>query len=258
MQLPYFEQHEGAGPALLMVHGFLSSRAHWLANLAALKRVCSPVIVELFGHGRSASPSNPASYLPDAYIAAFETIREQLAIDRWSLLGYSLGASLTLRYSLMHPTRINAKVFTNSTSAFADANIAEHFKKNGEALIQQYESGGMAAIDAIAVHPRHAKRIPEPWISHLLADCQQLNPGGIGRTLVHTNGNASVRDLVSTNQVPTLLIQGKREARFEPYRRYAEATMPHLEILQVDAGHAVNLEDISGFNTAITGFLQRH
>ena len=34
--------------------------------------------------------------------------------------------------------------------------------------------------------------------------------------------------------------------------------MPHLEILQVDAGHAVNLEDISGFNTAITGFLQRH
>lgn len=258
MQLPYFEQYEGNGPALLMVHGFLSSRAQWLANLDALRQVCSPVVIELFGHGRAASPIESACYQPDYYVAAFDLIRQQLGIERWSVLGYSLGAALTLRYSLTHPSHTQAQVFTNSTSAFAEPAVTAHFRKNAQQLILQYETGGLDAINAIAVHPRHAKRIPEPWKAQLLADCQQLSPGGVGRTLAHTNGNASVRDLIKNNQVPTLLVQGTREARFEPFRVYAEATMPNLEIVTVDAGHAVNLEAIDAFNTTVTDFLRRH
>ena len=34
--------------------------------------------------------------------------------------------------------------------------------------------------------------------------------------------------------------------------------MPNLEIVTVDAGHAVNLEAIDAFNTTVTDFLRRH
>ena len=64
--LPHYEVHPGRGPHLLLVHGMLSSRAQWLPNLAALAAVCRPVTLELWGHGRSPAPADPAAYHPDA------------------------------------------------------------------------------------------------------------------------------------------------------------------------------------------------
>ena len=61
----HFEEHPGDGPPMLFVHGFLSSRAQWRENLEPLGAVCRPVIVELWGHGRS-----PAGESPDDYSAA--------------------------------------------------------------------------------------------------------------------------------------------------------------------------------------------
>ena len=39
MQLHY-DVHEGAGEPLLLLHGFLSSRAQWLENIPVLKSFC--------------------------------------------------------------------------------------------------------------------------------------------------------------------------------------------------------------------------
>ena len=52
----------GTGPYLLLVHGFLSSRAQWRPNLEGLRRFCRPVVVELWGHGRSPTPDDPEAY----------------------------------------------------------------------------------------------------------------------------------------------------------------------------------------------------
>ena len=115
-----FQVHPGQGPFLLMVHGFLSSSAQWLANLAALGEVCRPVTAELWGHGRSPAPADPAHYSPAAYVQQFDQIRRQLGADRWFLCGYSLGAGLTIRYACEHPEHVYAHIFTNSNSALAD------------------------------------------------------------------------------------------------------------------------------------------
>ena len=58
--------------------------------------------------------------------------------------------------------------------------------------------------------------------------------------------------------MPTLLVCGTQEARFEPRRRFAEQTLPHLEVVEVAAGHAVNLEAADAFNQAAIAFFQRH
>ena len=60
----YYEVHDGDGPHLLLVHGILCSRALWMPNLEALSTVARPVVVELFGHGRSPSPEDADAYTP--------------------------------------------------------------------------------------------------------------------------------------------------------------------------------------------------
>ena len=75
--MPYWEVHDkGRGPWILMVHGFLSSRAQWRANLDALTQFTRPVLVELLGHGRSPSPEAREAYEIASYMRAFEAIRK--------------------------------------------------------------------------------------------------------------------------------------------------------------------------------------
>lgn len=96
MKLHVEVEPEGRGPPLLLVHGFLSSCAQWRPNLAALKQYVRPVIVELWGHGRSPAPEDPEAYRVTSYIDAFEAIRRDLGVDRWLVCGQSFGAGLTI------------------------------------------------------------------------------------------------------------------------------------------------------------------
>ena len=256
MQL-HVDVHEGNGPHLLLVHGFLMSRAQWRENLAALATFCRPVVVELWGHGNSPAPDDPAAYHPDGYIAQFEAIRRRLGIDRWWLCGYSLGAGLTIRYALDHPQRIAGHAFTNSTSAFADAAQVNAWRSGAADAAANIEAGGIDAIERMPVHPRHAKRLPADLYDALMIEAARLSPRGIANTLRYTNPNTTVRARVALNGVPALLVCGSAETRFAPHREYARTHMPQLSIVDLAVGHGVNMEDPQGFADALRNFVTR-
>ena len=249
--------HAGDGPFLLMVHGFLTGPSQWRPNLEALAAHCTPVTVSLWGHAGAPSPAQPASYAPEAYVDAFEALREQLGAERWFVLGYSLGAGLTIRYALDHPQRVIGQLFTNSTSALADADQQRRWMTDAAAAAQRIASGGLAAMEQIPVHPRHARRLPAEVYQALCADAARHDPAGIAGTLQHTNPRASVRDRLAANRVPARLICGSREQRFLPHRDFAAAHMPHLDVVSLDAGHGLNMEAPADFNRAVLSFLRQ-
>ena len=149
----YYEVHAGTGPYLLLVHGFLSSRAQWRLNLAALARVSRPVVVELWGHSHSPSPDDPALYAPDTYMQLFDQLRQRLGVARWLLCGQSLGAALTLRYALTYPDRVIAQVFTNSAAALADAAWVQSRRESAIQQAEAIERDGAAASNACVCIP---------------------------------------------------------------------------------------------------------
>lgn len=255
--LPHYEVHDGEGPYLLLVHGMLSSRAQWMLNLPALSRVVRPVVVELWGHGRSPAPEDPALYHPDGYIATFERLRRKLGAERWCLLGQSFGAGLTLRYALNHPERAIAHVFTNSNSALADAATVEGYRRNAAARVALAEQG-RAGLEQIPVHPRHARNLPAEVKRALLADAALHKPEAFALTFRHASPQISVRERVASNRVPTLLVCGARERRFAPVRAFVEREMPATEVVALEGGHGVNIQAAEAFNEVVTAFLARH
>ena len=246
--------HGSRGPHLLLVHGFLSSRAHWLLNLDALSTFCRPVVFELLGHARSPTPNDPAAYAPHSYVAEFEAIRESLGAERWLICGQSLGAALTLRYSLDHPDRVIAQVFTNSNSALAGDDWATRVMPIMEAQARQLERDGRAALDNHPFRPTRSRRLPPEAKKALIADYELHNPIGIAQTARHTIPFSSVRDRVAEMMVPTLLVAGDREEGFRDQRRFAEQNIPNISVVRLNTGHAVNLEDAPGFNAAVIEF----
>ncbi|MDH3645060.1 MAG: alpha/beta fold hydrolase, partial [Gammaproteobacteria bacterium] len=251
----HWQTHGGDGPHLLLVHGFLCSQAMWLWNIPALRDVCRPVTVELWGHGHSPSPDNPNRYSPQGLIEELETIREQLGIEDWLLLGYSLGAGLTIRYALQHPERVRAHLFTNSTSGFADAEQIQSWRDGADASAARILAGGRPSMERIPVHPRHAKKLPGPIYEALLSDAELLDPLGVANIMRYTNPHISVRGEIQRNSRPALLICGSRERRFRDHRNFAATHMPLLEIVDLEAGHGMNMEAHEAFNTAACEFI---
>lgn len=252
----HVDVHPGSGPHVLLVHGVLASRAAWLPNLEALSAVATPVVAELWGHGRSPAPEDPSAYRADAYLTEFERIRAGVGADRWFVCGLSLGAALTIRYTLDHPDRVLGQVFTNSTSALADRAWLDQVEAAIAADADRIEAEGHAAIVRHPLHPSRGKRLHAGARQALEADAARHDPRGVAATFRHTVPTAPVRDRLRENTRPALLVVGERERSFAAGRAYAEASMPHLEVVAADAGHAVNLEQPDVFNEAVAGFVR--
>ena len=250
----HVEVHEGTGPYLLLVHGICSSRAQWRPNLAGLAGFSRPAVVELLGHGRSPSPAEDAPYTVEAYIARFEAIRESLGVERWALCGQSFGAGLTLNYALAHPARIAGQVFTNSNSALAKRNpaITDVMRL---ARLAGFEDRGRAALEAMPFYPKRTGRLAPEVEAELLADAELISLSGVAQGLRHTSPGLSVIERFAETRVPTLLVNGRREKSFQPVRDEAARLLPALQIVDLDGGHPVNLDQPEAFNAAVRAFL---
>lgn len=227
-----------------------------MLNLDALSAVCKPVTIDLWGHGDSPAPDNLELYRPQAYVDQLETIRKALNAEQWLLCGYSLGAGLTIRYTHQFPERVIAHGLTNSNSAFADEQLVAEWQASAAESAASIRKGGLPAIERIAVHPRHARRLPKPVYDALLTDSKKLNPAAIANTLLRTNVEASTRNFAPQNPRPVLMTVGRHEKRFQNGRAWAEANVPNLTCIELDAGHAVNMEDADGFNQAWIQFIR--
>src|ERR1051326_7715007 len=92
----------GAGPPLLLLHGFTGSAATW-APFATEWPGRTLIAVDLPGHGKSGSPAEIESYTMDATTAALAAVLDNLGIDKVAVLGYSLGARVALPFALPPP-----------------------------------------------------------------------------------------------------------------------------------------------------------
>jgi len=253
----HVEVHQGRGPPLLLVHGICSSRAQWRPNLAGLAQSCTPVVIELLGHGRSASPDDPDDYRVEAYFERFENVRRSLGAERWAVCGQSFGAGLTIGYALAHPDRVSAQVFTNSNSAIGPARPLPPPDEQA-ARIAAFERRGRAGLGALDFYPKRTGRLAAEVEDELVADAALINLAGMARTFAVTAPRLSMLDRLGEITTPTLLVNGRREKSFQPRRDEAAARMPALEIVDLEGGHPVNLDCAEGFNAAVGAFLARH
>jgi len=250
----YYEVHGTEGPHLLMVHGLMSSRAQWIPNLEVFMEFCRPVVVELFGHGRSASPKNPEAYFPENYVGEFETIRQELGFESWFICGQSLGAALTLRYSLLHPGRIKAQIFTNSLSALSD--VGEN--TNMERLVRSMLQGGRTSLDSFPLNPSRSRYLNPEIKKALVEDINLINMEGFANNLLYLIPRCSIRNLLSKISVPTLLVAGKFDKQFSALVPMVLENTSSIELIELEGGHAVNIDAADRFNKAVRTFILRY
>jgi len=242
---------------LLLMHGLLSSRHGWQLNIEALRDHFRLVFAELPGHGEAAGCTEPARLHPDALVAALEEARQRLQIARWHLCGLSFGAGLTLRYALRHPGAVLSQIWTNGNRALTDPPDAALLAAD-EARCQRLAAQGVDALRQESFHPRHGRRFPPELRDRLSADADGVDIPSVIALTRHCLPDLSVRAQFGRTAVPTLLVNGRLESRFQPVRDLATRLLPTCEVADLRGGHAINIEQPEAFNEAALTFLRRH
>lgn len=101
----------GAGPPVLLLHGFPDSRFLWRHQVPALfeagYRVLAP---DLRGFGDAPRPTEVRAYRRPFLIADVLGLLDRLGLDRAHLVGHDWGASLSWRIAGSYPDRVDRLV----------------------------------------------------------------------------------------------------------------------------------------------------
>jgi pimeloyl-ACP methyl ester carboxylesterase len=204
--LPIAYTVAGAGPPLVLVHGFTETADSWHEAgyvdrfLRAGRRV---VLIDCRGHGGSGKPHEPAAYGGDKRVHDVLAVLDALGLPAADLVGFSMGGQIALAAALRFPERVRRLVV-----------IGAH------PFAQDMAPYRLAVADGI-----------ERWLA--LLDGQGVPLTGDTRRRLLANDIRALqacvahdrRDIsavLATLQAPLLAIAGTRDPIFADVRAFAE------------------------------------
>jgi pimeloyl-ACP methyl ester carboxylesterase len=114
---------EGAGPALLLVHGTFASLHTWDGWTRALSDSFRVIRLDLPGFGLT-GPHPYNDYSTRATMYLVENLRQQLGVESWSVAGNSLGGRVALDYARYFPEHTDRVILLNAAAGYVPAAAA--------------------------------------------------------------------------------------------------------------------------------------
>ena len=92
---------------VVFVHGFMGSAGESKATRKTLADRCRTVALDCRGHGRSGKPHGAAAYGPEM-ANDVARLMDHLDIESARVVGYSMGAEISLKLATLRPERVRA------------------------------------------------------------------------------------------------------------------------------------------------------
>jgi haloacetate dehalogenase len=101
-----YARWHGAGPPVLLLHGFPQTHLMWAEIAARLAERFTVVCADLRGYGRSGCPASDAAHAPYSKRAMARDmvgVMRHLGFDRFAVVGHDRGGRVAYRLALDHP-----------------------------------------------------------------------------------------------------------------------------------------------------------
>lgn len=109
----YVDDGGKGGLPVVFVHSFAGSSRHWSPQVAYLRPTRRAVALDLRGHGQSAAPAS-ADYAVSSLARDIEAVVDGLGLDRFVLVGHSMGGAAVTAYADAHPDRVAGLVLVGT------------------------------------------------------------------------------------------------------------------------------------------------
>lgn len=109
LSLSYAEWGDSSAPPLVLVHGGRDQKRSWDRVASKLSEKNRVIAHDLRGHGASDWVSDGDYGVMD-HVFDLNSLADHLELDRFTLVGHSLGGNITLRFTGLFPDRIEKLV----------------------------------------------------------------------------------------------------------------------------------------------------
>jgi pimeloyl-ACP methyl ester carboxylesterase len=215
----------GAGPAVLLSHGYGETRLMWRGQQVALGARHRLITWDMRGHGGTDAGHDAARYSLEATVDDMHALLGHVGAERAVIGGLSLGGYMSLAFYGAHPEMVRALVICDSGPGYRNPQARGAWNQRAVERAAALEARGEHGL-------AHAAR------------------GMLAQT------DARVIDLLPSIRVPTLVVLGDKDEGFIAPCEYMAKKIPgaRLEIIR-DAGHMSNVDQPEAFNRVILDFL---
>lgn len=253
----------GKGPPLLLIHGFTGSGSDWAPFLPVLRRVATIISVDLLGHGKSDSPTDPARHAVERQAADMASILRQLGAVPATVAGYSLGARVALRMSVVAPDAVTRLVLESPSAGIADPAARAGRRAADEQLAEILDREGIEPfVDRWENLPLFApeRALPAGHLARLHAARLRNRPEGLAASLRGAGQSAMepLHDRLPSVTAPTLVVAGALDEAGSERARGIAAGIPGARLAIMEGvGHAPHREAPERFASLLLEFIAR-
>lgn len=244
-------QKGGGDETVLLLHGLGGDATSWTLNQKALAESRRVIAIDLPGHGGSSRSIGDGGIPSIARLIA--DLPDALNIDRFDLVGLSMGGAVALELALQYGDRLRSLTCVSSAGF-------------GEEINTDFINGYLRADTMQAMRPNISilfhdeRRVNDAMVSYAVMARQ--NPdfrAGIARM---TDANFpdgrqtyTYTDRLQDLAMPIHLIWGRHDRIAPP--AHAERLTSTVPVTMIeDAGHMPNVEAAEAFNDALHRILQ--
>jgi esterase len=263
LKLHYQEWGNPGAPAVVMLHGFGVS-GHMFDEFAErMQDRYRLIAIDQRGHGDSDWASD-GDYTRQAFVNDLEGLRQELGLDRFVLIGHSMGGLNSVAYTVQHREHVRALVLVDVGPESAKEgvdNIVRFTRGPDELEFDEFVEmahrfNQRRSIDNIRERMRHRLRPTENGKYTWKFDRrfrEQANGLRIGSEL----SNDEVWQLFRSVAVPTLLVRGgESDVLSSDVAERAAREMQRARLVVVPgAGHSVPGDNPDDFTQAVRDFL---
>jgi len=227
---------------------FIALHAHWMdaRTFASLANALQPewrlIAPDQRGHGYS---DHAQDYSRDGYLADLLALLDELAIDRFPLLGHSLGGVNAYHFAALHPERVTGMIIEDVGVAIQeDTPFVRSWAGVYETRRELENKIGERLVPYIAPSFREEA---QGW---RLA----FEPEDMMRSTALINGDHWRVWLAS--RCPALVVRGRqsRVSNADHLREMADRR-PDTRFVELDGGHALHLDCPEAFENEVRQFL---
>ncbi len=231
------------GDTIVMVHGFGANKDNWTRLADQLTDDFNVYAIDLPGHGDSSKPLD-LGYTLDEQTEHLAGILTALGIDRFHMMGNSMGGAITALFAARYPERIKTAVLFDPAGIFEHESELVDLVREGDNPLIPSKPGDLKRLMDFALEEEPFV----PWpILGVLEDKAIANQD-INRVIfaaIRDSGfESAFRQQITRIQDPVLVVWGKQD-RIIDYRNgalFVEA-IPDARLELLDGiGHAPMLE----------------
>ncbi|GED63185.1 2-succinyl-6-hydroxy-2,4-cyclohexadiene-1-carboxylate synthase [Lysinibacillus fusiformis] len=252
--------NENGSYTLVALHGFTGSTATWY-NLAQSLPDVRVIAIDLIGHGQTATPEQIKRFSMEEQLQDLEELFCQLHMEKFTLLGYSMGGRIALSYAIAFPDRIQKLILESASPGLRTVEERRERSERDDILAQKIITNGLVSfVNSWENIPLFAsqRHLPATVRKAIRAERLSQREEGLAGSLrgVGTGTQPSNWHLLDRLEISVLLITGSLDEKFCKIALEMKAllkTVRHMTV--IDAGHAIHVENPAEFATIVEEYI---